>query len=83
MTGLFSNGCIKTGDSLSENGRLIQDFPGIHRLVKLTMNESFLGVVLLISVSRSSVTRQQGILTKDGYIIVHCLTVHLQDVKNT
>ena len=28
--------------SISENVRLIQDLPGVHRLVKLTMNEGFL-----------------------------------------
>ena len=31
--------------SISENARLIQDLPGVHRLVKLTMNEGFLAVV--------------------------------------
>ena len=30
--------------SISENVRLIQDLPGVHRLVKLTMNEGFLAV---------------------------------------
>ena len=31
--------------SISENVRLIQDLPGVHRLVKLTVNEGFLAVV--------------------------------------
>ena len=31
--------------SLSENVRLMQDLPGIHRLVKLTVNEGFLAVL--------------------------------------
>ena len=30
--------------SISENVRLIQDLPGVHRLVKLTVNEGFLAV---------------------------------------
>ena len=30
--------------SISEYRRLIQDLPGIHRLVKLTVNEGFLAV---------------------------------------
>ena len=33
--------------SISENVRLIQDLPGVHRLVKLTVNEGFLAVVSL------------------------------------
>ena len=32
--------------SISENVRLIQDLPGVHRLVKLTVNEGFLAVWL-------------------------------------
>ena len=32
---------------ISENGWLIQDFNGIHRLVKLTVNKDFLAVFLL------------------------------------
>lgn len=35
---------------ISENGRLIQDFPGIHHLAKLTVNEGFLAVVSSIQV---------------------------------
>ena len=31
--------------SISENVRLIQDLPGVHRLVKLTVNEGFLAVI--------------------------------------
>ena len=31
--------------SISENVRLIQDLPGVHRLVKLTVNEGFLAVL--------------------------------------
>ena len=31
--------------SISENVRLIQDLPGVHRLVKLTVNEGFLAVM--------------------------------------
>ena len=30
---------------ISENGWLIQDFNGIHRLVKLTVNKGFLAVI--------------------------------------
>ena len=30
---------------ISENGWLIQDFNGIHRLVKLTVNKDFLAVL--------------------------------------
>ena len=33
--------------SISENVRLIQDLPGVHHLVKLTVNEGFLAVVSL------------------------------------
>jgi len=33
---------------ISENGRLIQDLSGIHRLVKLTVNEAFLAVNVVI-----------------------------------
>ena len=33
--------------SLSENVRLMQDLPGIHRLVKLTVNEGFLAVLVV------------------------------------
>ena len=30
--------------SISENVRLIEDLPGVHRLVKLTVNKGFLAV---------------------------------------
>ena len=33
--------------SISENVRLIQDLPGVHRLVKLTVNEGFLAVKVI------------------------------------
>ena len=36
--------------SISENVRLIQDLPGVHRLVKLTVNEGFLAVIFQIFV---------------------------------
>ena len=38
--------------SLSENVRLMQDLPGIHRLVKLTVNEGFLAVLFSFFSSR-------------------------------
>lgn len=31
---------------ISESGRLVQDLPGIHRLLKLTVNEGFLTMKL-------------------------------------
>ena len=31
--------------SISENVRIIQDLPGVHRFVKLTVNEGFLAVI--------------------------------------
>ena len=34
--------------SISENVRLIQDLLGVHRLVKLTVNEGFLAVLPLL-----------------------------------
>ena len=33
--------------TISENVRIIQDLPGVHRLVKLTVNEGFLAVMSL------------------------------------
>ena len=35
--------------SISENIRLIQDLPGVHRLAKLTVNEGFLAVIVIPS----------------------------------
>ena len=56
---MFSRRSLKENGELTErfptleNGRLIQDLSGIHRLGKLTVNEGFLAVdtILLITVS--------------------------------
>ena len=44
--------------STTENGRLIQDLPAIHPLVKLTVNEGFLAVIIRTMVAKAvKVTR--------------------------
>ena len=54
--------------SISENVRLIQDLPGVHRLVKLTMNEGFLAVEIII-------LEETGNTWK--FIRVGCLTLRM------
>ena len=47
--------------SISENVRLIQDLPGVHRLVKLTVNEGFLAVLAqLIQITKLVYMTQVG-----------------------
>ena len=50
--------------SISENVRLIQDLPGVHRLVKLTVNEGFLAVLAqLIQITKLVYMTQVGQIT--------------------
>ena len=46
--------------SISENVRLIQDLPGVHRLVKLTVNEGFLAVLLVAARAQEAVKFADG-----------------------
>ena len=50
--------------SISENERLIQDLLGVHRLIKLTVNEGFLAVLAqLIQITKLVYMTQVGQIT--------------------
>ena len=58
------NAALTERSSISENVRLIQDLPGVHRLVKLTVNEGFLAVLAqLIQITKLVYMTQVGQIT--------------------